>query len=349
MSRTRWIDLGNEENDITQAMEIAFLREDAESNNILLNKKIDVITSAIAALVFNQNIHGIGSAPSTVPLSASNSPIGGGDTPFAGGAIPFNASSSFAGAGGSSLLIPQRNFFDGIKGKVIKEFIALNPSYEDFNKDWTTNPLSINVSQGGNVDLKYFKIKDESTFIGRLTKQIRAGVTKPSFGGKFKMDKDYIAFLHPLVSYVNSGGNATFLEIVDAAFNTSPSVAASLRLELLDLGTLTMKEVIALILFVKWRPLLFEETVLAIASIPLKFYGYGTVVDTINNYILLVEKALMGRPFLTKLGKELVKHWDPVYSKWKSHIMEGLTDKSIDSWDTLFDYMREKAMKSSEA
>ena len=78
MSRVRWIDQGNDKNNITQAMEIAFIREDAESNNLLLNNKTDVITSAIAALVFNQNIHGIGSAPSTVPLSASNSPIGGG-------------------------------------------------------------------------------------------------------------------------------------------------------------------------------------------------------------------------------------------------------------------------------
>ena len=250
MSRAHWIDAGNDENDINQAMEIEFLKEDADSNNLILNNKIDVLTSAIAGLVFNLNIHGIGTAPSTVPLSASSSPIDGGDTPFAGGTIPFGAASSFAGAGGASLSIPSRKCFDGIKGKVAQEFIALNPLYEDLDKDWSSYPLSINVSQIGNVDLKYFKIKDEATSVVRLTKQIRAGVTKP-FGSKYKKDKDYISFLHLLVSYVNSGGNATFLEIVDATFNASPSVAASLRLELLDLGILSMKEVIAIILFVK--------------------------------------------------------------------------------------------------
>ena len=182
MSRARWIDAGNDENDISDAMEISFIRADVESNNLLINNKIDALTSAITSLVFNQQNQSIDSAQSTAPLSASNSPIGGGDTPFAGDTNPFNAGASYVRSGGASFAIPQRKFLDGIQGRVVQEFIALNPSYEDFNKDWTTNPLSINVSQGGHVDLKYFKIKDESTFVDRLTKHIRAGVTKPSFG-----------------------------------------------------------------------------------------------------------------------------------------------------------------------
>ena len=131
-----------------------------------------IISISIAGLVCTLNASGIGSASSTVPISASGSPLAGGGTPFAGGAIPSGATPSFVGSSGAivKLATPSRKFLDGIKGSVVKEFIALNPSYEDFNKDWTSTSLSINVSQGGNVNLKYFKVKDESNFVDHLTK-----------------------------------------------------------------------------------------------------------------------------------------------------------------------------------
>ena len=149
-----------------------------------------------------------------------------------------------------------RPFFKKLKGTVIADFKLKNPSFADLAKDWTSNRLGIQVDIVGIVCLVDYAVRQEEALANEFTKTRRAMATRPKFGTKYKSDQAYVQFLTPLRSYVNAGGNASILEIVDTA---SKSFTESLCLKELDLGFISMKEIIVLILFVKYRPLKYNE------------------------------------------------------------------------------------------
>ena len=112
-----------------------------------------------------------------------------------------------------------------------------------------------------------------------------------------------------------------------------------------------MKEIIVLILFVKYRPLKYDECVKQLDVLKLDFFGYGTMIDNINNYINSIKKVLRGRPFLKKLAESLLVNWAVSYRSWCADITEGLesTPPTIKTWDLLFQNLRDKSKDASKA
>ena len=98
-----------------------------------------------------------------------------------------------------------------------------------------------------------YAIRNEKDLAAQFTKTRRSAVPKPLYGMKFKSDNAYVKFIFHLRTYVNAGGNASILEIVGE--DSAKSFADTLGLHELDLGFVSMKEIIVLILFVKYRPL----------------------------------------------------------------------------------------------
>ena len=112
MSKPKWLAEGGNENDLTDQMEIDFLKLDGAenaANNIKLNNTIEKLKSIIQGLAFKINSGGTFSA-STIPLSSNTTPISAGISPSAGGGFtgaslnPFSfGADAGAGAGAGAL------------------------------------------------------------------------------------------------------------------------------------------------------------------------------------------------------------------------------------------------------
>lgn len=207
--------------------------------------------------------------------------------------------------------------------------------------------MKIIAECGSSVDLKDYLIRSEKWYQGNYTKNQRAAVPKPVYGSKFKTDKEYIDFIRlHLIRHVNAGGNASLLNILGNGFE---NFAATMRLDILDLGTITMKEIIAIVLFVKWRPLEYEEAFKALGELSLDFYSYDKIIDTVNSYISSVKKTMMNRTFIKKLVEKLILKWGPEFVKWKSHVEEHINNGKMDSWEKLYEYLELKAGQADKA
>ena len=213
-----------------------------------------------------------------------------------------------------------RPFFEDLKGDVIDQSKTANPSWKDFEQDWTKFKLYVLVEQVGEVNLVDYAIRDEKFLASQFTKTRRSAVPKPLYGMKYKSDERYVKFISQLRQYVNAGGNASILEIVGE--DGAKSFADTLGLHKLDLGFVSMKEIIVLILFVKYRPLKYDECVKELGALKLDFFGYETMIDNVNNYINSVKKVLRGRPFMKKLAESLLVNWAVIYHSWCAEMTE---------------------------
>ena len=104
MSRASWIAEGNDENDITDQMEVQFLKLDsagAAANAIKINNTLDELKAMIQGIAFKVDSGGTFSA-STISLSSNTAPMSAGVSPNAGGGFTGASSNPFlfgAGAG----------------------------------------------------------------------------------------------------------------------------------------------------------------------------------------------------------------------------------------------------------
>ena len=329
-AKQKYLDAGHNTEEINSDKEVEFLQEDTKSLAglpTLVSSIMDVLTS-LSERVDSTTI----SNESTVPLAPS---------PIIRGVDSLDSHMAPA------LGVTERKFLDGLKGAVVSEFKILNPAYEELNSDWTSTPLVVTVECGSSVDLKDYATKSEKWYQGSYTKNQRAAVPKPVCGSKFKTDKEYIDFIRlHLIRHVSAGGSASLLSTLGSGFE---NFAAAVRLDTLDLGTITMKEIIAIVLFVKWRPLEYEEAFKALGELSLDFYSYDKIIDTVNSYISSVKKTVMNRTFTKKLVEKLILKWGPEFVKWKSHVEEHISNGSMDSWEQLYAYLELKAGQADKA
>ena len=143
MSRANWIAEGNDENEITDQMEVKFLKldsADAAANAIKVNDTLEELKQMIQGIAFKVDSGGAFSA-STVPLSSNTTPMSAGVSPNAGGGFSgafLNPFSFGAGAGAGAISfgatpgaaspaidVPVRPFFEELKGDVISQFKQL--------------------------------------------------------------------------------------------------------------------------------------------------------------------------------------------------------------------------------
>lgn len=327
MSRQKYLNDGGLEESIDDSLEIEFLKKDMQSLPALLS----TLMADIKAL--KEQVSKSTSSSPTVPLTPSYM-SGGGPllSPSPGVTPPVSAA-------------PTREFLDGVDGTVANLFKTASSNYADFIKDWTSTPLEVVASCGKETSLRQYSVKDDSHLEHKVTKTARSQVPTPSYGSKFKDAADYHEFVVSLVSYVRKGGSVSLLTTLGGS---AGSFAMAMSLELHDLGVLSVKETVATILLATFRPLDYLETVGAFKKLNLKFYKYGTTVDTVSSYTLLVKKSLVGKPPEKSLAKVLLESWDDQFVKWKSYVLEKVSDESMDSWDQLFVHPEQQAVKSCQ-
>ena len=87
------------------------------------------------------------------------------------------------------------------------------------------------------------------------------------------------------------------------------------------------------------------------SALKLEFYGYETIMNNVNNYIISIKNVLRGNPFMKKLAECLLVNWSEIFSSWCAEMTEGLESlpPTISTWDLFFQTLKDKAKESDKS